>query len=120
MIRRTMAGLAVMTVALAVGAAAHEGHSHTQRMMGTVKAVHAEMNHVEITTTKGTEGFYVDAKTKYLRGTTRLALADVAPGARVVVKARTEAGKKIANEVRLSGAAPAASPAPQNRPGHSH
>jgi hypothetical protein len=35
-------------------AVAHEGHSHakTHKMMGTVKAVHADMNHVEITTVK--------------------------------------------------------------------
>ena len=110
MIRRMSAFLAVMTFAPGTGAMAHEGHSHERhRMMGTVKAVHADMNHVELTTTKGTEGFYVDAKTKYVRGSTRLALADLKPGARVVVKARTEAGKMIANEVKVSGA-PAASP----------
>lgn len=111
MIRRTMAGLAVMALALTAGASAHEGHSHAKvhTMMGAVKAVHADMNHVELTTAKGTEGFYVDAKTKYVRGTVKLALADLKAGARVVVKARNEAGKMIANEVKVAGA-PAASP----------
>lgn len=115
MIGRTMAGLAVMTLALSVGTAAHEGHTHgkAQRLMGTVKAVHAEMKHVELTTPKGTEGFYVDAKTKYLRGSTALALADLKPGTRVVVKARMEGTKAIATEVRVAGATPAPSPAAQ-------
>ena len=91
-------------------AIAHEGHSHgkTHKMMGTVKAVHADMNHVEITTTKGTSGFYVDAKTKYVRGSSRLTLADLKPGTRVVVSATGEGDKMTALEVRLSGRAPAA------------
>ena len=105
MIRRTMAGFAVMALALTTGAAAHEGHSHakTERLMGTVKAVHADMSHVELTTTKGAEGFYVDAKTTYLRGSVRLALADLKPGTRVVVKTRKDGDKRIAVEVRLPG-----------------
>ena len=104
MIRRAI-GLAIAVFALAVGAAAHEGHSHgkTHSLMGTVKAVHAEMNHVELTTTKGTEGFYVDAKTKYRRGSERLTLADLKPGTRVVVKASKEGDKMTALEVRLAG-----------------
>ena len=110
MIRRTLAVVAVMTLAVAGSAAAHEGHAHakTHKMMGTVKAVHADMNHVEITTTKGTSGFYVDANTKYLRGSSRLTLADLKPGTRVVVNAKAEGDKMTAVEVRLSGRAPAA------------
>jgi hypothetical protein len=109
MIRRTMAALAIAVLAAAGSAAAHEGHSHaTQKMMGTVKAVHADMNHVEITTTKGTSGFFVDAKTKYVRGTSKLTLADLKPGTRVVVTAKTEGEKMIAVEVKVSGRAPAA------------
>jgi len=109
MIRRTLTALAIVALAAAGSAAAHEGHSHgTHKMMGTVKAVHADMNHVEITTSKGTSGFYVDANTKYVRGSSRLTLADLKPGARVVVNARTEGDKMIAVEVKVSGRAPAA------------
>lgn len=110
MIRRLLSILAVMGLAVAGTAAAHEGHSHgkTHKMMGTVKAVHADMNHVEITTTKGTRGFYVDANTKYLRGSSKLTLADLKPGTRVVVNAKGEGEKMTAVEVRLSGQAPVA------------
>ena len=110
MIRRTLSVVAVMALAVAGSAAAHEGHSHakTHKMMGTVKAVHADMSHVEITTSKGTtSGFYVDANTKYLRGTTKLTLGDLKPGTRVVVDARMEGEKMIAAQVKVSGRAPA-------------
>ena len=60
------------------------------------------------TLTKGTGGFHVDAKTKYVRGTSKLTLADLKPGTRVVVTARTEGEKMIAVEVKLSGRPPAA------------
>lgn len=111
MIRRTLAAFAVMSLAVAGTAAAHEGHKHakTHKMMGTVKAVHADMNHVEITTAKGaTTGFYVDAKTKYLRGSTKLALADLKPGTRVVVDATAEGEKMTAVQVKVAGKAPTA------------
>jgi len=110
MIRRTLAVLAVTALAVAGSAAAHEGHSHgkTHKMMGTVKAVHADMNHVEITTSKGVSGFYVDSTTKYVRGSSKLTLADLKPGTRIVVTAKGEGEKMTAVEVRLSGRAPAA------------
>jgi hypothetical protein len=109
MIRRMLAVVAVMTLAVAGSAGAHEGHKHkTHKMMGTVKAVHTDMNHVEITTTKGTSGFYVDAKTKYLRGSSKLTLADLKPGTRVVVDATAEGEKMTAVQVRVSGNAAAA------------
>ena len=105
MIRRTLAALAVMSLAVAGTGAAHEGHKHkTHKMMGTVKAVHADMNHVEITTAKGTSGFYVDASTKYLRGTTKLSLGDLKPGTRVVVEAKAEGEKMTAVQVKVSAA----------------
>jgi hypothetical protein len=105
MIRRILSILSILAFAVAGSAGAHEGHKHakTQKMMGTVKAVHADMNHVEITTTKGTSGFYVDANTKYVRGSSKLTLADLKPGTRVVVNARAEGEKMIAVDVRLSG-----------------
>jgi hypothetical protein len=109
MIRRTVAALAVLTLAVAGSAAAHEGHAHgaTRKMMGTIKAVHADMNRVEITANKGTTGFYVDANTKYVRGGATLALADLKPGTRVIVTARTEGEKVIADEVKVAGHSPA-------------
>jgi hypothetical protein len=112
MTRRILSILAALALAVAGSAGAHEGHKHgkTQKLMGTVKAVHAGMSHVEITTTKGTSGFYVDANTKYVRGSSKLALADLKPGTRVVVNARAEGEKMIAVDVRLSGPA-AAGPA---------
>jgi hypothetical protein len=105
MIRRTLAGIAVLSLAVAGSAAAHEGHKHakTHKMMGTVKAVHAEMRHVELTMKDGsTRGFLVDAKTKYVRGSERLALADLTPGTRVAVTAKGDGDKMTAVEVRLS------------------
>ena len=110
MIRRMLAVVAVMTLAIAGSAGAHEGHKHakTHKMMGTVKAVHADMNHVEITTTKGTSGFYVDAKTNYVRGSSKLTLSDLKPGTRVVVNATGEGEKMTSVEVRVSGAPVAA------------
>ena len=116
MIRRTLAALAVVTLAITGAAVAHEGHDHgkTHKMMGTVKAVHTAMNHVQITTAKGESGFYVDAATKYLRGATRLTLADLKPGTRVVVDAKGEGEKMTAVQVRVAGKAPAASARPKN------
>ena len=110
MIRRMLAVVAVTTLAVAGSAGAHDGHDHgkTHKMMGTVKAVHAEMNHVQITTAKGDGEFYVDAKTKYLRGSTKLTLADLKPGTRVVADVKGEGEKMTAVEVRLSGAPAAA------------
>ena len=106
MIRRMLSILAVMSLAVAGSAGAHEGHKHgkTHKMMGTVKAVHADMNHVEITTTKGASGFYVDANTKYLRGNSKVTLADLKPGTRVVVDATAEGEKMTAVQVKVSGA----------------
>lgn len=108
MIRRMLSILAVIALAVAGSASAHEGHKHgkTHKMMGTVKAVHADMNHVEITTAKGTSGFYVDANTKYLRGSSKLTLADLKPGTRVVVNAKGDGDKMTAVEVKVSGRAP--------------
>ena len=109
MIRRMLAALAVMTMAITGTATAHDGHDHgkTHKMMGTVKGVHAEMNHVQIATARGDSGFYVDAKTKYVRGAAKLSLANLKAGTRVVVTARTEGEKMIAEEVKIAGRSPA-------------
>jgi hypothetical protein len=96
---------------LAVNAAAHGGHSHgAHKMTGTVKAVHADMNHVELTTKDGkTGGFYVNADTKFSRGNTKLSLADLTPGTRVVVEGKMDGDKMIATSVKAGAATKAAS-----------
>jgi hypothetical protein len=88
-------------------AIAHEGHSHgkTHKMMGTVKAVHADMNHVEITTQAGKkDGFYVNEQTKYLKGNTKVSLSDLTPGTRVIVTAKMDGQKMLATVVKVGGA----------------
>lgn len=106
MIRRMLMAFIVSTLVGTGTLAAHDGHDHgkTQKLMGTVKAVHTAMNHVEITTAKGVSAFYVDGKTKYVRGTSTLTLADLKPGTRVVVNVKGEGDKMTAVEVRLAGA----------------
>lgn len=98
----------VVAVACALPALAHEGHSHgkTHKMMGTIRAVHPDMNHVEMTGTDGKkQEFYVDAATQYLKGNTKLTLPDLTPGTRVVVEAKMDGPKMLATVVKV-GAAP--------------
>jgi pyrimidine deaminase RibD-like protein len=92
---------------------AHEGHAH--KLVGTVTAVHAEMNHVELKTKDGkAAAFYVTAETKYLKGSAPAALSALVAGTRVVVTTRMEGDKSIATEVKMGGTtttkAPAAKP----------
>jgi hypothetical protein len=94
----------VFVLVTAVAVQAHEGHTH--KMMGTVKAVHTDMNHVELTTAGGkTSGFYVNRDTKFLRGTTPAALTDLTPGTKVVVAGKMDGDKMVATSVKLSTAA---------------
>jgi hypothetical protein len=103
--RLSMLLVFVGAVGVAANAAAHGGHSHgPHKITGTVKAVHADMNHVQVTTRDGkTADFYVSADTKYLRGSTKLSLSDLMPGTRVVVEAKEEGGKTIATSVKFGG-----------------
>ena len=107
----------LLTLALAAVFArpslAHEGHSHAAKLMGTVKAVQAER--VELTTKDGkTEAFYVRPDTKYLKGAAAASLADVTPGARVVVDVKVEGEKTVATMVKLAAPAAAKAPAPSH------
>jgi hypothetical protein len=113
--RRLIAFAASFVFIATAAVQAHEGHAH--KMMGTVKAVHADMNHVELTTADGkTSGFYVTSDTKYLKGSAAASLADLKPGTRVVVEAATEGTKMIAKSVRLSeGTKKAAAAAPAHK-----
>jgi len=106
MVRRLALLLAFAgTLGLAGALAAHDGHDHGKKIMGTVKAVHAEMNHVQITTKDGqTAEFYVDANTRYLKGGKSVALSELAPGTRVIVDTRTDGQRTLATTVRIGGA----------------
>jgi hypothetical protein len=98
---------------MAVPLAAHEGHSHGKphKMAGTVSAVHVDANHVEIEGTDGKKhAFYVDAKTRYTRGTTKLTLADLTSGTRVIVEGRKEGEKVLAEVVKLGPGRPQTKP----------
>jgi hypothetical protein len=101
--RLSMLLMFVGAMGLAANAAAHGGHSHgPHKITGTVKAVHADMNHVQVTTKDGkTADVYVNAETKYVRGSTKLSLSDLTPGMRVVVEAKEEGGKTIATSVKF-------------------
>jgi hypothetical protein len=99
--RKLIAFVASFVFIAAVAVQAHEGHTH--KMMGTVKAVHADMNHVELTTANGKTGeFYVNGDTKYVKGSGAASLADLQPGTRVVVEGAMEGNKLTAKSVRLS------------------
>jgi hypothetical protein len=100
----------VLMAAAAMGAggsvSAHDGHDHGKKVMGTVKAVHPDMNHVQITTKDGkTAEFYVDASTKYYRGSTSVSLSDLAPGTRVTVDTKADGQRTLATVVRVGTAA---------------
>jgi len=120
-VRKLTAFVAALSLALAPRVWSHEGHDHGQRVMGTVTAVHKDMNHVELKLKDGhVTGFKVDGKTKYLRGTKAAALDDIKVGDRVVATVAGEGDAKVATTVKLSSAsastsgekAPASSPDP--------
>ena len=111
--RQLIALAASFVLVTAAAVQAHEGHDH--KMMGTVKAVHADMNHVELTMAGGKTGeFYVNGDTKYTKGSAVAALTDLKPGTRVVADIKMDGDKMVATSVKLSGrsktAAPAAAP----------
>jgi hypothetical protein len=99
----------VLGLALAAGTPmvrAHEGHDHGaeskgKKVMGTVTAVNAEKNHLEVKTTEGkTVGVPLDSKTRLQRGKVVVKLDDVKVGDRAVVTLGDEGA--TASEVRLS------------------
>lgn len=105
---RRLAILLVAAVAMGAGPSvhAHDGHDHGKKVMGTVKAVHPEMNHVQITTKDGkTAEFYVDVNTKYYKGRTSLSLSDLAPGTRITVATKADGQRTVATVVRVGAAA---------------
>lgn len=117
---REFALVFAMVVAPTVAAflEAHEGHAH--KLMGTVTAVHADRNHVELKTRDGkAAGFYVTPTTRYAKGPRTAGLSDLAVGTRVVVTTKMEGGKTVATEVKLGGTTRSAKPpAPHASPHH--
>ena len=115
---RRLATLLMAAATMAVGgsASAHDGHDHGKKVMGTVKAVHPGMNHVQITTKDGKAAdFYVDANTRYYKGSTSASLSDLAPGTRVTVDTKADGQRTLATIVRV-GAAPKSTKAPDAKP----
>jgi hypothetical protein len=105
--RRSIAALMLAALAVVTPALAHEGHAH--KLMGTVTAVHADKNHVEMKDTKGAaQSFYVETTTRILKGKDAVKLADLKPGTRVVVEATTTKGRMVASEIKLGTADPKA------------
>jgi hypothetical protein len=79
---------------------AHEGHTH--KVMGTVTAIDA--THVEVHSADGKhESYALSPETKYVKGATAAALADVQVGARVVLSVVEKSGKETVAEVRMAG-----------------
>jgi hypothetical protein len=119
MTRRTAVLAAVFLTAPIVGMA-HEGHEH--KLMGTVTAVQADGDRVEIKTVKGERAaFLVSANTKFLKGTSATARTALTPGTRVVAEGKMVDNVLVATTVRLGGAAETAAPKASPRPaGHPH
>jgi hypothetical protein len=121
----TMKRLLLVTVIAALTAAsspaaAHEGHKHGTKVMGTVSAYHADMKHLEVKTAKGeTVGVMLNDQTKIMKGTTAMTVADLRPGARVVVTYTGTGDQKTASEIRLGGAT-AKRTAAKTAPSHKH
>ena len=79
---------------------AHESHEH--KLMGTVTAVDASQ--IEVDTTDGTKAtISLSKETKYLKGKTEVAAAEIKIGERVVVTFTEKDGNKLAKQVRLAG-----------------
>jgi hypothetical protein len=118
MTRRT-AVLAAFLMAAPLAATAHEGHEH--KVMGTVTAVHADRNQVDVKTVAGASAsFRVAADTKFLKGTAAVTLEALTPGTRVVAEGKMVNGLVTATTVRVGAApAPAAAKAPAAAP-HRH
>ena len=89
---------------------AHEGHVH--KVMGTVATRH--QNHLQVKATNGkTSTITVNDKTKILRGKTKVTLADIKEGERIVVSALETKGKDgkttlVATQLTLAAATPTA------------
>ena len=99
---RKFAFAVLLALVVAPFVSAHEGHDH--KIMGTLSAVHE--NSVDVKATDGKQStITLNDKTKILRGTTAVKLAELKAGDRVVVTA-TGGGKDpfVAKEIKVGGA----------------
>ena len=81
---------------------AHEGHAH--KVMGTVTSIAPP--HIMVKTTDGKTAMVMwDAKTKFTRGKTKVAVEDVKVGDRVVAEGPEENAMVMATTVQLGTAA---------------
>lgn len=91
--RLMAASTAVLLVMMMAPLGAHEGHAH--KTMGVVSMIHE--NHLEVTDLKDQKKtFVLDESTKITRGKTRVRLAEIKVGDRVVVayqQVKDKAGK---------------------------
>ena len=102
---RRIAVLIPMAALLAVPVALMGHDTKSNKVMGTVTAVHADMNHIEVKTSDGhTVGIKVDGGTKYTKAGRKASLADLKEGARVVVTTKGEGDARTATLIRLSSA----------------
>jgi hypothetical protein len=100
-----MVAALIITLALPIGAVAHEGHPH--KILGTVTSATAER--LVLKTRDGKElTITIAADTKVMKDKAAATAADIAPGTRVVVTATTAKGVTTAKEIRIGVAAPAA------------
>ena len=101
--RRTFASsIFLAAVLLASAALAHEGTPHTR---GTVTAIDA--THIEVQTVEGEKvSAPLDKSAKVTRGKGAATLADVQPGARVVLHYRKDGKRLVVTEVQLGEAKP--------------
>ena len=110
MFRRIAAITAAVVLSTVAVASAHEGHTH--KMMGTVKAVHADTKHVDIALRDGSaSGFDYTDTTKFVKGTKDGTVADLKEGVRVVVEGQMDHDNKM-TATRVELGTTASSPAP--------
>jgi hypothetical protein len=95
-------GLSLMLFVLAAPAFAHGGFDH---VMGTV--VNVANNVLTVKTAKGNVDVKLDAKTGLIKNDQKAQLADLTPGARVVVDVPEGSKDKIAHSVKIGAASPA-------------
>jgi hypothetical protein len=97
--------LAALFIAIAIPVLAHGGFEH---VIGNV--VKVSNNVLTVKTSTGNVDVKLDAKTEITKDKAKAQLADLAPGARVVIDVPEESKEKIAHAVKISttGAVPVA------------
>jgi hypothetical protein len=98
--RRVFLAVLAAGVFSAGAAAAHEGHEH--KAMGTLNAVNADKNQIEMKTVDGkTLVVSVSPATRYKKGSAAAALKDLQAGQRVAVSYQSKGSELLASEVLI-------------------